>query len=52
MQYKDLLAVELVKHRSKKLMYAMLIPAGVLMFVWNIEGIISIAAIAVLVKII
>jgi len=52
LRYKDLLAVEFVKHRSKKMMYAMLLPAGVLMFAWNLDGIVSIAIIAILAVII
>ncbi|MCL2225495.1 MAG: hypothetical protein FWB96_11070 [Defluviitaleaceae bacterium] len=46
--YKDLLAVEFVKRRSKKVMYAMLFPAATLMFAWNLKEIVPFAAMAVL----
>ena len=36
LRYKDLLEVEFVMHRSKKLLYAMLIPAGIVTIVMNL----------------
>ena len=47
-RYKDLLAVEIVKQRSKKVMYTMLIPTGILLFVWNFESFIPMIPIAIL----
>jgi len=46
--YSDLLSVEIVKKRSKKIMYTMLFPAGVLAFAWNFESILSVIVIAFL----
>ena len=47
-QYNDLLTVEVVKCRSKKLLYAMLIPTGIMILVLNMEGFLSIAIAAFL----
>jgi len=48
LRYKDLLSVEFVKQRSKKIMYAMLLPAGLLMLAFNFEGFISVVIFAML----
>ncbi|MCL1842971.1 MAG: hypothetical protein FWF79_04100 [Defluviitaleaceae bacterium] len=47
--YKDLIAVELVKRRSKKLMYVVLFLSGILMFLLNFQNIFSVALIFVFV---
>jgi len=48
LQYKDMLAVELVRQRSKKMMYTMLLPAGILVFAFDLESFVSMIIVAVL----
>ena len=48
LKYGDLLTVEFTKHRSKKMLYAMLIPTGIIVLVFNLESFLSIVATALL----
>jgi len=48
LRYRDLLAVEFVKHRSKKMLYAMMLPGGILVFSLNMDNILLVPILAVL----
>ena len=41
LKYGDLLTVEFTKHRSKKMLYAMLLPTGIMVLLLNLDGFLS-----------